>query len=120
MSWLQIIGLLEALVILVLTEPVLNRMSPCAPFIMRTAFHLIAIGSAFRVYHILSGHPPSWSALLQVGGLALLLICDQLRHVRLVDRRKATREAEQGKPPAATDSVAEPAEAHSHFYGSGQ
>ena len=31
--------------ILVLTEPGLNRMSPCAPFIMRTAFHLIAIGS---------------------------------------------------------------------------
>jgi hypothetical protein len=41
--------------------------------------------------------------LLQVGGLALLLICDQLRHVRLIDRRKATREAEQGKPPAATE-----------------
>lgn len=103
MSWLQIIGLVEAIVILVLTEPVLNRMSPCAPMIMRMAFHMIAIGSAVRVYHILSGHPPSWSALMQVGGLALLLICDQLRHVRLIDRRKATREAEQGKAPAATE-----------------
>ena len=102
MSWLQIVGLLEALVILVLTEPVLNRMSPCAPFIMRTAFHLIAIGSAIRVYHILSGHPPSWSALMQVGGLALLLICDQLRNVRLIDRRRAARDADQGKPPADT------------------
>jgi len=101
-TWLQIIGLVEAIVILVLTEPVLNRMSPCAPMIMRMAFHMIAIGSAVRVYHILSGHPPSWSALMQVGGLAMLLICDQLRHVRLIDRRRGKRETDQA-PPAAPE-----------------
>jgi len=79
---LQTIGIIESVIILVLAEPVLNRMSPCAPLLIRWSFHALAAGSAFRLYHILSGHAPSWSALLQVGGLTSLLLLDQLRRYR--------------------------------------
>lgn len=79
---LQTIGIVESVIILVLAEPVLNRMSPCAPLLIRWSFHAVAMGSACRLYHILSGHPPSWSSLLQVGGLTALLLLDQLRRYR--------------------------------------
>lgn len=91
MSLMQIVGMVEAVIILALSEPVLNKMSPCAPLVMRMAFHAIAIGSALRLLHIFTGHAPSWSALLQVGGLALLLICGQFQYLRLTDRRRTDR-----------------------------
>ena len=42
--------------ILVLAEPVLNRMSPCAPFAVRLSVHAIAMGSAIRLFHLADGH----------------------------------------------------------------
>ena len=39
-------------------EPVLNRMSPCAPFAVRLSVHAIAMGSAIRLFHLADGHDP--------------------------------------------------------------
>lgn len=91
MTLLQIIALIESAIILVLAEPCLNRLSPCAPFLLRCAFHATAIGTALRAWHIIDGHDPSWSSVVQVGGIALLLVCDRLSIVRLIDRRKNSR-----------------------------
>ena len=79
MTALHAIAWVEAITILVLAEPVLNRMSKCAPFSIRLAFHLMAIGSALRIYHLLTGHVPSWSAVVQIGGLAIYLVVEQCR-----------------------------------------
>lgn len=79
MTALHAIAWVEAITILVLAEPVLNRMSACAPFAIRLAFHLMAIGSALRIYHLLTGHVPSWSAVVQIGGLAIYLVVEQCR-----------------------------------------
>lgn len=87
MTWFQLIGLIEAVIILVMAEPSLNRMSPCAPLIIRLAFHAMAIGSAFRIYHIASGHDPSWSAVVQTAGLCFLLIVDLLRKKQKQSKR---------------------------------
>lgn len=94
MPWLQMIGVAECVLIILLSEPVLNRMSPCAPLLIRMTFHAIAMGSAIRLYHILAGHPPSWSALLQVGGLAALLLFNQLRRIKATSRRQTERKSE--------------------------
>jgi len=89
MTVYQLVGIAEALTILMLAEPTLNRMSPCAPLFVRMAFHAIAIGSALRLYHLLSGHEPSWSALVQMAGFAALLVLDQLRRKdKRADRRR--------------------------------
>lgn len=92
MNVYQLIGIVEAITILMLAEPTLNRMSPCAPLLVRIAFHAIAIGSALRLYHLLSGHVPSWSALVQMAGFAALLLLDHLRRKkRLEDKSRKKR-----------------------------
>ncbi len=90
MTLLQWIGIAEALIILCLAEPALNRMSPCAPLLIRLAFHAIAIGSALRLYHLFDGHEPSWSALVQSAGLCCLLIVDALRNHKEMPKPAAT------------------------------
>jgi len=86
-----IAAVLESIVILVLAEPVLNRMSPCAPFAVRLSVHAIAMGSAIRLFHLADGHTPSWSSLLQVGGFSALLLCHQIGNLWCEDRRKEPR-----------------------------
>ena len=106
MNLLQLIGIAEAVTILMLAEPTLNRMSPCAPLLVRIAFHAIAIGSALRLYHLLSGHVPSWSALVQMAGFSGLLLLDHLRRKnKLEDQRRKKKRVEcrlydLSKPPS--------------------
>lgn len=86
MTIAQTIAIFEALTVVVLSEPVLNRMSPCAPLLVRLSVHAICAGSLFRIYHLLDGHDPSWSSLVQLGGFTALLLLDQVARVRKVDR----------------------------------
>lgn len=95
MTYLQWIGLVECAIIIALAEPTLNRMSPCAPFLLRWAIHAFAIGSVLRAWHLIGGHEPSWSSLVQMGGLALLFICDRMEIIRLGDRRRSNRNAQK-------------------------
>ena len=86
MTIAQTIAIFEALTVVVLSEPVLNRMSPCAPLLVRLSVHAICAGSLFRIYHLMDGHDPSWSSLVQLGGFAALLVLDQVARVRKIDR----------------------------------
>ena len=79
---LQIIVVLAAVVIIVRTEPALNRMSRCTPFMVRTAFHLLALGAAAEIVFIVTGDVPSWPAAIVTLGVAALLICE--RRLRLL------------------------------------
>ena len=47
MTIAQTIAIFEALTVVVLSEPVLNRMSPCAPLLVRLSVHAICAGSLF-------------------------------------------------------------------------
>ena len=86
MTIAQTIAIFEALTVVVLSEPVLNRMSPCAPLLVRLSVHAICAGSLLRIYHLMDGHDPSWSSLVQLGGFAALLVLDQVARVRKIDR----------------------------------
>ena len=86
-----IAAVLESIVILVLAEPVLNRMSPCAP---RSPCDCLCMRSRWeRDTPVPPGGrtPPSWSSLLQVGGFAALLLCHQIGNLWCEDRRKEPR-----------------------------
>ena len=91
MTIAQTIAIFEALTVVVLSEPVLNRMSPCAPLLVRLSVHAICAGSLFRIYHLLDGHDPSWSSLVQLGGFTALLLCHQIGNLWCEDRRKEPR-----------------------------
>lgn len=79
---LQAIVVLAALVIIVRTEPALNRMSRCTPFMVRAAFHLLALGAAAEIVCIVVGDVPSWPTAIVTVGVAALLICE--RRLRLL------------------------------------
>ena len=84
-------AVLESIVILVLAEPVLNRMSPCAP--VRRAIVCACDRDGERNTPVPFGgigHTPSWSSLL-VGGFAALLLCHQIGNLWCEDRRKEPR-----------------------------
>lgn len=74
-SIMQAIVVLAALVIIVRTEPALNRMSHCTPFMVRAAFHLLALGAAAEIVCIVVGDVPSWPTAIVTAGVAALLIC---------------------------------------------
>ena len=74
---LQILVLMESAVIVCLAEPAINRMSPCTGILPRMAFHLLTVGSVFRLYAISTGDIPSLSTVISTGGIALLLLCDR-------------------------------------------
>ena len=88
MTFFQLIAIFEALTVVMLSEPVLNRMSPCSPLLVRLSVHAICAGSIFRIYHLLDGHDPSWSSLVQLGGFTALLLLDQVARVRKIDRAR--------------------------------
>lgn len=89
---LQIIVLLGAGVIIVRAEPVLNRMSRCTPFMVRAAFHLLALGAAAEIVFVITGDVPTWPAAIVTLGVAALLFCERrLRRLWPSTKRRALR-----------------------------
>ena len=81
-SILQAIVLVAALVIVVRSEPALNRMSRCTPFMIRASFHLLTVGAVAEIVFILAGDVPSWPTAITSVGVAALLLCE--RRLRLL------------------------------------
>lgn len=81
-SILQVIVLVAALVIVVRSEPALNRMSRCTPFMIRASFHLLTVGAIAEIVFILAGDVPSWPTAITLVGVAALLFCE--RRLRLL------------------------------------
>lgn len=79
---LQAIVLVAALVIVVRSEPALNRMSRCTPFMIRASFHLLTVGALAEIVFILAGDVPSWPTAITSVGVAALLFCE--RRLRLL------------------------------------
>lgn len=86
---LQAIVALESVIVALLAEPAINRMSPCTNLVPRLAFHLLTIGAVARIYAIATGDIPSVPTAITTGGVALLLICDRWRTGKAQDRREA-------------------------------
>ena len=84
---LQAIVALESVIIALLAEPAINRMSPCTSLVPRLAFHLLTVGAVARIYAIATGDIPSVPTAITTGGVALLLICDRWRTGRAQDRQ---------------------------------
>lgn len=76
---LQAIVVVEAVLVALLAEPAINRMSPCTHFVPRMAFHLLTVGAVARIYAIATGDVPSVPTAIMTGGVALLLVCDRWR-----------------------------------------
>lgn len=74
---LQTIVLVAAVVIILRTEPALNRMSRVTPLLVRSAFHLLTLGAVSEIVFILSGDVPTWSMAILCAGVAVLLICER-------------------------------------------
>ena len=74
---LQAIVLVAAVVIIVRTEPALNRMSRCTPLLIRAAFHLLTLGAIAQIVFILDGDVPTWPMAIVCAGVAVLLICER-------------------------------------------
>lgn len=76
---LQAIVVVEAIIVALLSEPAINRMSPCTHFVPRLAFHLLTVGAVARIYAIATGDVPSVPTAVMTGGVALLLVCNRWR-----------------------------------------
>ncbi len=88
---LQAVVILESLIVAILAEPAINRMSPCTSLVPRLAFHLLTVGAVARIYAIATGDIPSIPTAITTGGVALLLICDRWRTGKAQDRRDAQK-----------------------------
>jgi hypothetical protein len=84
---LQAIVALESIIVALLAEPAINRMSPCTNLVPRLAFHLLTVGAVARLYAILAGDVQSVPTAITTGGVALLLVCDRWRTGRAQDRQ---------------------------------
>lgn len=80
--FLQTIVVLAGAVIVFRAEPALNRMSRATPFMVRVAFHLLALGAAAEIVFVLFGDVPGWPSAIVTAGVAALLICE--RRMRLL------------------------------------
>lgn len=79
---LPAIVLVASLVIVVRSEPALNRMSHCTPFMIRVSFHFLTVGALADIVFILAGEVPSWPTAITSVGVAVLLFCE--RRLRLL------------------------------------
>ena len=84
---LQGLVTLESIIVAILAEPAINRMSPCTSLVPRLAFHLLTVGAVARIYAIATGDIPSVPTAITTGGVALLLICDRWRTGKAQDRK---------------------------------
>lgn len=97
---LRAVVLLESLLIAALAEPAINRMSACAPLIVRSSFHLLTVGALARIVAIVwYADVPSWPTVLTGSGIALMLVSERLWTPRHGDRRKQPAEATEKSRP---------------------
>jgi len=57
---LQVMVFASAIIIVFLSEPAINRMSPCSPWITRLAFHFLTVGGAGNALYVALGDKPNW------------------------------------------------------------
>lgn len=82
----QSLAIAACVVIVWRAEPVLNRMSPCTPWVVRIAFWLIAIAAIGAIVCMLMGDVPPWPSVIGACGTAALLFCD--RRLRYLTRHR--------------------------------
>lgn len=68
---------ISSIIVLMLAEPAINKMSPCTRFVPRLAYHLLVVGAAGNILWLLLGDTPNWPESIIISGIALLLICDK-------------------------------------------
>ena len=84
---LRAIVAIESVIIALLAEPAINRMSPCTSLVPRLAFHLLTVGAVARLYAILAGDVQTVPTAITTCGVALLLVCDRWRTGKAQDRQ---------------------------------
>lgn len=87
---LQALVFVSALIVLFLSEPAINRMSPCSSWLTRLAFHFLVVGGAGNALYVALGDKPNWPETVMIAGVALLLVRDRLRPRAAGDRRNRT------------------------------
>ena len=95
---LQVMVFASAIIIVFLSEPAINRMSPCSPWITRLAFHFLTVGGAGNALYVALGDKPNWPETVIICGVAQLLVRDRLRPRVKGDRRHraAADQSQQG------------------------
>lgn len=73
----QVIFMASCLVIFILSEQSINRMTHDTPASLRASFLMLAIGSSGGVLFTLSGQIPDWINTLFAPGIAALLVCER-------------------------------------------
>lgn len=80
---LTAIVLVASIIIALRSEPELNRMSPCAPLLVRMAFHMLTLGAVAQIAAILAwDDTPNWPEAITAAGITALLISDRLAKLR--------------------------------------
>lgn len=86
----QIVEILLCIIILVRTEPALNRMGAQAtPITIRISFALLATGAVAGILAIFAGKVPDVYVLILTAGTAAITICE--RRIRLLTRIRTHR-----------------------------
>ena len=80
----QGLGIVICLIIIVRTEPAINRMSCRTITLVRLSFVLLAGSAVGAILSIFGGAVPAPSFLLLAAGIAALLFCD--RRIRFLTR----------------------------------
>lgn len=81
----QGLSVAACVVIIVRAEGAINRMSRCAPMLVRLAFWLLLVGATGSVMCIvLVNDVPPWPAVFGVWGAALMLFCE--RRIRYLSK----------------------------------
>lgn len=83
---LQIIVMVCSAIVLILSEPAINRMSPCSRFCTRLSFHFLTVGAAGNILWVMLGETPNWPETIIIAGAALLLLLDRVRPGSRADR----------------------------------
>lgn len=83
----QMAGFLLCLVIIILTEPNINRMDRRAPLLLRLGLWALCVAAAAGILFILMGDAPPWPTLI----LALGVCCYLLGERRLAARQQWDR-----------------------------
>ena len=73
----EAVVLVAAIIIIVRSEPALNRMSGCTPMLVRLSFWMLTIGAVAEIVGIFAGAPPGWPDTIIIAGIAALLVCEK-------------------------------------------
>lgn len=74
---LKALVLIAAIVIIVFSEPALNRMDSKSPIMLRISFFLLAFGSLAEIVYLFSVPAVDLHSSVICIGVALLLICNR-------------------------------------------